>query len=76
MAGRFAAQTLRAEISLPRADRVALARLVLAVSQKGVHDRRILGAIERVVASGKSLTPDLGGQAKTTELTEAIRSEI
>jgi tartrate dehydrogenase/decarboxylase/D-malate dehydrogenase len=40
-----------------------------------LHDR-IVGAIERVVASGKSRTPDLGGSAKTTELADAIRSEI
>ena len=37
---------------------------------------RSSAAIERVVASGKSRTPDLGGQAKTKELADAIRSEI
>jgi tartrate dehydrogenase/decarboxylase/D-malate dehydrogenase len=40
-----------------------------------LHDR-IVGAIERVIASGKSRTPDLGGSAKTAELAEAIRGEI
>jgi isocitrate/isopropylmalate dehydrogenase len=40
-----------------------------------LHDR-IVGAIERVIASGKSRTPDLGGSAKTAELAEAIRREI
>ena len=40
-----------------------------------LHDR-ILGAIERVVASGKSRTPDLGGTANTSELANAIRAEI
>src|SRR6266566_3086053 len=40
-----------------------------------LHDR-IVGAIERVIASGKSRTPDLGGSAKTDELAYAIRGEI
>jgi len=40
-----------------------------------LHDR-IVGAIERVVASGKSRTADLGGTAKTQELAEAVASEI
>jgi isocitrate/isopropylmalate dehydrogenase len=37
-----------------------------------LHDR-ILAAIERVVATGKVRTPDLGGRATTEELTRAIR---
>ena len=45
------------------------------LGRKDLHDK-ILGAIERVVASGKSRTPDLGGSANTNELAEAIRSEI
>jgi tartrate dehydrogenase/decarboxylase/D-malate dehydrogenase len=45
------------------------------LGHKDLHDR-IVGAIERVVASGKSRTPDLGGSAKTTELADAIRKEI
>jgi tartrate dehydrogenase/decarboxylase/D-malate dehydrogenase len=40
-----------------------------------VHDR-ILGAIERVVASGKLRTPDLGGTATTKQMADAICSEI
>jgi tartrate dehydrogenase/decarboxylase / D-malate dehydrogenase len=40
-----------------------------------LHDR-IVSAIERVVASGKSRTPDLGGSAKTTELASAVCGEI
>jgi isocitrate/isopropylmalate dehydrogenase len=45
------------------------------LGHKDLHDR-IVGAIERVVASGKSRTPDLGGSAKTTELADAIQKEI
>jgi tartrate dehydrogenase/decarboxylase/D-malate dehydrogenase len=45
------------------------------LGHKDLHDR-IVGAIERVVASGKSRTPDLGGSAKTPELADAIRSEV
>jgi len=51
MAGRFAAPLRRAEISLAGPERTALARLVLAISQKGVHDRRILAAIEEIPRS-------------------------
>jgi tartrate dehydrogenase/decarboxylase / D-malate dehydrogenase len=45
------------------------------LGHRDVHDR-ILGAVERVVASGKSLTPDLGGAADTKQLADAIVSEI
>jgi tartrate dehydrogenase/decarboxylase/D-malate dehydrogenase len=45
------------------------------LGRKDLHDR-IVAAIERVVASGKDRTPDLGGKAKTSELAEAIRGEI
>ena len=40
-----------------------------------LHDR-ILGAIERVVLSGKDRTPDLGGQATTQQLADAIVGEV
>jgi len=45
------------------------------LGRRDLHDR-ILGAIERVVASGRSRTPDLGGSAKTAELTHAVIGEI
>jgi tartrate dehydrogenase/decarboxylase/D-malate dehydrogenase len=38
--------------------------------------REVVGAIERVLASGKSLTPDMGGRASTEELGKAIASEL
>ncbi|HYM22980.1 MAG TPA: tartrate dehydrogenase [Vicinamibacterales bacterium] len=42
---------------------------------RAAHDR-IVGAIERVVASGKDRTPDLGGTATTAQLAGAITKEI
>ena len=45
------------------------------LGHRDVHDR-ILGAVERVIASGQSRTPDLGGRATTKELTDAIVGEI
>ncbi|MDX6751439.1 tartrate dehydrogenase [Geminicoccaceae bacterium 1502E] len=36
----------------------------------------IVGAIERVLASGRSLTRDMGGSASTVELGKAIESEL
>jgi tartrate dehydrogenase/decarboxylase/D-malate dehydrogenase len=53
----------------------AAALMLDHLGRRDLHDR-IVGAIERVVASGKSRTPDLGGTAKTTDLAEAIRGEI
>jgi tartrate dehydrogenase/decarboxylase/D-malate dehydrogenase len=45
------------------------------LGHRDLHDK-VVGAIERVVASGKNRTPDLGGQGSTKQLAEAIRSEI
>lgn len=45
------------------------------LGHRDVHDR-VIGAIERVIASGKARTPDLGGKATTKELADAICSEI
>ena len=45
------------------------------LGRRDVHDR-MLGAIERVVASGKIRTPDLGGKATTKEMADAVTREI
>ena len=43
----------------------------------GEHDssRRLMNAVERVTAAG-TLTPDLGGKAKTIDVTKAVRKAI
>jgi tartrate dehydrogenase/decarboxylase / D-malate dehydrogenase len=53
----------------------AAALMAHHLGHPAVHDR-ILGAIERVVASGKLRTPDLGGTATTRQMADAICSEI
>ncbi len=45
------------------------------LGQRALHDK-VLGAIERVVATGKIRTPDLGGSAKTSDVADAIVGEI
>ena len=45
------------------------------LGHRDLHDR-VLGAIERVVASGKIRTPDLGGTATTKQMADAIVAEI
>jgi isocitrate dehydrogenase (NAD+) len=48
------------------------ALLMLDYLEEGTAAARIRQAIHSVLADGKILTPDLGGQARTTEFTEAI----
>jgi len=50
----------------------------LMLDHLGLYDAhdRIVNAIERVVASGKDRTPDLGGTGTTTQLANAITREI
>jgi tartrate dehydrogenase/decarboxylase/D-malate dehydrogenase len=45
------------------------------LGHRQLHDK-VLGAIERVVAGGKIRTPDLGGQATTKQMKDAIVAEI
>jgi len=45
------------------------------LGHRDLHDR-IVSAIERVVATGKDLTADLGGTGTTKQLADAIRQEI
>jgi len=45
------------------------------LGHRDLHDR-VLAAIERVVASEKVRTPDLGGKATTTALAKAIIDEV
>jgi tartrate dehydrogenase/decarboxylase/D-malate dehydrogenase len=45
------------------------------LGHRDVHDK-IIGAVERVVSSGKIRTPDLGGTATTKEMADAIASEL
>ena len=51
------------------------AQMLDHLGHRDLHDR-ILGAVERVVESGRVRTPDLGGTATTKQMTEAITGEI
>src|SRR3954462_624992 len=45
------------------------------LGHRELHDK-VLGAVERVVASGTIKTPDLGGSATTKQVTDAVVAEI
>jgi tartrate dehydrogenase/decarboxylase/D-malate dehydrogenase len=45
------------------------------LGQRAIHDK-VLAAVERVVAAGRVLTPDLGGKAKTDDVARAIAAEM
>jgi tartrate dehydrogenase/decarboxylase/D-malate dehydrogenase len=45
------------------------------LGHRAAHDR-VIGAIERVIASSRARTPDLGGQGSTKDLAAAILSEV
>jgi tartrate dehydrogenase/decarboxylase/D-malate dehydrogenase len=51
------------------------AMMIDHLGHRDLHDR-IVSAIERVVASGKTLTPDLGGKATTRDVAESVTREI
>ncbi len=50
----------------------------MLLNHLGEHDsaKRVLGAIERVTADGRVLTPDLGGNATTEQVTDAVIGAI
>ncbi len=45
------------------------------LGQRALHDK-IVAAVERVVAAGRTLTPDLGGSARTGDVAAAIVGEL
>jgi isocitrate/isopropylmalate dehydrogenase len=45
---------------------------LLEAEGHGEAARRTLTAVESVLSAGRALTPDLGGRATTTDMTEAI----
>ena len=64
-----------------RADRVGrdAARMARSQLRRAARDkaaRRVESAVDRVIAEGKSLTPDLGGSASTTQMGDAIAERV
>jgi len=53
----------------------AAALMLDHLGRRDLHDK-VLGAIERVVSTGKVRTPDLGGTATTKQVADAIVGEI
>jgi tartrate dehydrogenase/decarboxylase/D-malate dehydrogenase len=53
----------------------AAAQMLDHLGHPDLHDR-VITAIERVVATGRIRTPDLGGRATTEEMTQAIREQL
>jgi tartrate dehydrogenase/decarboxylase/D-malate dehydrogenase len=51
------------------------ALMIEHLGRRDLHDR-VVSAIERVVAGGRALTPDLGGTATTKDVADAITGEI
>jgi tartrate dehydrogenase/decarboxylase/D-malate dehydrogenase len=51
------------------------AQMLDHLGHRDLHDR-ILGAIERVVKTGRIRTPDLGGTATTQQVTDAVRAQL
>jgi tartrate dehydrogenase/decarboxylase/D-malate dehydrogenase len=51
------------------------AQMLEHLGHRDLHDR-VLGAIERVVATGKVRTPDLGGSATTAQVAGAVRAAL
>jgi len=45
------------------------------LGHRDIHDK-ILGAVERVIGTGQTRTPDLGGTATTKQLADAVVKEI
>ncbi len=52
------------------------AAMMLTYLGEAAAAARLMAAIERVLAEGKALTPDLGGRASTAEMTQAVCSTL
>ena len=52
------------------------AAMMLDYLGEGLAAARVRSALTRVLAAGRSLTPDLGGSATTAAMTDAILAEL